>query len=242
MNFLDLHERLRLVTWRRIDQGLLSSSLLARQTGLAQAHISNFLHRRRRLSLPALDRILLAQALTVEELSARDLSISPPPHAAPPEGNERDSMDTVPIVSHAVAMNSPVIAPRAVLDSLQLPSGWLSSFPVRRAVSRRLWDRFVAVRVTAPQALPMQPLLTPGAIAVIDRHYSSLAHFRPSRPNLYAVRSGSQLLFRHVAFDSNRLLLRPRDLDLPVDLIELAAQEFPSDFLIGRVCLSICET
>ena len=49
MKFLELHERLRLVTWRRIDQGVLSSSLLARQTGLAQAHISNFLHRRRRL-------------------------------------------------------------------------------------------------------------------------------------------------------------------------------------------------
>ena len=58
MIFLELHERLRLEVWRRIDRGVLSRALLARQTGLAQAHISNFLHRRRRLSLPALDRLL----------------------------------------------------------------------------------------------------------------------------------------------------------------------------------------
>lgn len=69
MNFLELHERLRLETWRRIDQGILSSSLLARRTGLAQAHISNFLHRRRRLSLTALNSVLLAQEMGVEDLS-----------------------------------------------------------------------------------------------------------------------------------------------------------------------------
>src|SRR6202020_609770 len=101
MKFLELHERLRLETWRRIDQGILSSSLLARQTGLAQAHISNFLHRRRRLSLPALDRLLLAQALSVE-----DLVPSAPPGVSP---RERNSTDLVPIVSQMVAMTAPAI-------------------------------------------------------------------------------------------------------------------------------------
>ncbi len=77
MKFLELHERLRLETWRRIDQGILSSALLASRTGLAQAHISNFLHRRRRLSLTALDRILEAQALSVEELAQSGSSPRP---------------------------------------------------------------------------------------------------------------------------------------------------------------------
>src|ERR1700728_4233597 len=103
MNFIELHERLRLETWRRIDQGILSSSLLARQTGLAQAHISNFLHRRRRLSLPALDRVLLAQELTVEDLyPVRSVALSPP------ESTAREPMDVVPLVSQAVAMTAPV--------------------------------------------------------------------------------------------------------------------------------------
>jgi hypothetical protein len=233
MKFLELHERLRLETWRRIDQGILSSSLLARQTGLAQAHISNFLHRRRRLSLPALDRLLLAQALSIEDLA--------PSGSAGPPANDRKSADVVPIVSQTIAMTAPVIASRAVLDTVHLPSGWLTGFPVRRAVSRRGWERFVGVRVTAAQALPMDPVLRVGSVVVLDRHYNSLATCRPPQPNLYAVRVGSQIAFRHVAFESNRLVLRPRAIESPVELIELAPQESPSDLLVGRVCLCISE-
>ncbi len=233
MKFLELHERLRLETWRRIDQGVLSSSLLARQTGLAQTHISNFLHRRRRLSLSALDRVLFAHAMSVEDLSL--------PVLTPPQEIERKSADSVPIVAQSIAMAAPLIAPRVIIDSVQLPGGWPTSFPARRAVNRRRWERFVGVRVTTSQALPMDPVLRLGTIVVLDRHYTSLVPLRPSHPNLYAVRSGAQMLFRHVTFEANRLVLRPRALAYPVDLIELAPQESPSDFLIGRVCLCISE-
>src|SRR5580698_3427712 len=68
MNFSQLHEQLRLELLRRIARGVLSGTLLARQTGLRPAHISNFLHRKRRLSLDALDRVLSAQSITIEEL------------------------------------------------------------------------------------------------------------------------------------------------------------------------------
>jgi hypothetical protein len=236
MNFIELHERLRLETWRRIDQGILSGSLLARQTGLAQAHISNFLHRRRRLSLPALDRILLAQELSVEDLSPASLA-----GFLSQERTARESMDAVPIVSQAVAMTAPVIDSRVVLASVHLPSGRLTRFPPRRAVSCRSWVRFIGVRVTAAQALPMDPILRIGSIVVIDRHYNSLVACRPPEPNLYAVRYGSQMLFRHATFESSRLVLRPRALVYPVDVIELAPQEVPSDLLVGRVCVSIAE-
>lgn len=236
MKFLELHERLRLETWRRIDQGVLSSSLLARRTGLAQAHISNFLHRRRRLSLPALDKLLGAQSLSVEDLVPdTDFDFSPAERSAP------ESMERVPIVSQTAAMNSAVIVRKTITGTLQLPSGWLASFPARRALSRRHWERFVGVRVTGLQALPMDPLLRTGSIAILDRHYNSLAAFRPPRPNLYAVRAGTQLLFRHAVFDSNRLVLRPRALEHPLDVIELAPQESPSDLLVGRVCLCLSE-
>jgi len=236
MNFLELHERLRLETWRRIDQGILSSSLLARRTGLAQAHISNFLHRRRRLSLTALNRVLIAQELGVEDLSLSGTTGFAPAQEQPEFG------DVVPIVPQAAAMLSPLIPPRVVQAALHLPPGWLSEFPLRRSVSRRSWERFVAVRVTASQALPMDPVLRVGSLVILDRHYNSLAALRPPLPNLYGVRSGNQLLFRHVLFESGRLVLRPRALEYPVEIIELAPQETPADLVVGRACLCISET
>jgi Cro/C1-type HTH DNA-binding domain len=234
MKFHELHERLRLETWRRIDLGIQSSALLARQTGLAQAHISNFLHRRRRMSLKALDRILLAQALSVEDLVMTEES----PAA---EGKRRESMDLVPIVSQSVAMSAPVIAARVVTDMLGVPGEWLTVFPARRAVTRRNWDRFVAVRVTAAQALSMDPVLRVGSVVVLDRHYNSLVTCRPPHPNVYGVRVGGQMAFRHVSFESSRLVLRPRSVEYPVELLELAGQESPSDLLVGRVCLCVAE-
>jgi len=236
MKFLELHERLRLETWRRIDQGSLSSALLARQTGLAQAHISNFLHRRRRLSLPALDRILRAQALRVEDLSASDFA-----EAQTLPVREGGTPDTVPIVSQVAAMTAPIITGRAVVDTVHLPSGLLGSFPARRALSRRNWERFVGVRVTPAQALPMDPVLRTGSIVILDRHYNSLSAWRPPAPNLYGVRVGGQMLFRHAAFESSRLVLRPRALESPLDVIELEPQQAPSDLLVGRVCLCISQ-
>lgn len=68
MNVAQLHERLRLEIARRIDRGLLTGTVLARQTGLQPSHISNFIHRKRKLSLAAIDRVLAAQMLSVEDL------------------------------------------------------------------------------------------------------------------------------------------------------------------------------
>jgi hypothetical protein len=236
MNFLELHERLRLETWRRIDQGILSSALLASRTGLGQAHISNFLHRRRRLSLTALDRILEAHALSVEELAGSE------PQAHPPARTSGSELrDTIPIVTTAVAMNAPNIPPQAVLGGLQLPAHWLANFPARRAVGRASWERFVGVRVTAAQALPMDPVLRTGTVVVLDRHYNSLADRKPPHPNLYGIRIGAQMVFRHVVFEAGRLVLRPRALDSPLDVIELAPHESPADLLVGRVCLCLSE-
>lgn len=236
MKFLELHERLRLETWRRIDQGMLSSALLASRTGLAQTHISNFLHRRRRLSLTALDRILEAQTLSVEELARTDSPSRHREHAGTAEPRE-----TVPIVAAAVAMNAPHVPPQAVLGRLQLPEHWLANLPVRRAVGRASWDRFVGVRVTTAQALPMDPVLRTGSVAVLDRHYNSLADRKPSHPNVYGVRIGAQMVFRHVAFEAGRLVLRPRALESPLDVIELALHESPADLLVGRLCLCLSE-
>jgi hypothetical protein len=178
--------------------------------------------------------IMLAQALSVEDLSSR-------PESSTSTWVKQESRDMIPIVAQSVAMTAPVIGPRAVIDSIYLPSGWLKSFAARRAVSRRNWERFVAIRVTELQALPMDPVLRVGPPAVVDRHYNSLAVSTPPHPNLYAVPAGSQMLFRHAFFESCRLVLRPRALEYPLVVIELAPGETPSDLLVGRVCLCVSE-
>jgi hypothetical protein len=231
MNFTQMHERLRLELLRRIQRGTLSVSLLARQTGFGQPHLSNFLHNRRQLSLEALDRVLAAQHLTAADLL-------PALHqAAALDGEER----TVPVVSHQAALFEPHIRPSVVHSMLHLPAGMLQSIRTRVANPRRAWQRFVAVRVPAADALPMDPLVLPEAIALLDRHYISLAPYRPNRPNLYAVRHGSHLTLRYVDFVSNRLVLRPHNVAFPVDLIEIDPDASPSDLIAGRVALLVNE-
>ena len=233
MNFTQMHERLRLELLRRIQRGTVSVSLLARQTGLGQSHLSNFLHSRRQLSLEAIDRVLAAQ-----HLAAADLLPAMYQALALPADEERS---TVPVVSHAVALFEPFIRPSAVHAMLHLPAGVLRTIRTRVSNPRRAWQRFVAVRIPAPDALPMEPLVLPEAIVLLDRHYNSLTPYRPNRPNLYAVRHGAHLTLRYVDFLSNRLVLRPHNIAFPVDLIEVDPGESPGDLLAGRIALILNE-
>jgi hypothetical protein len=233
MNFTQMHERLRLELLRRIQRGTVSVSLLARQTGFGQSHLSNFLHSRRQLSLEALDRILMAQHMT-----ASDLLPAAYQHEAMPEDGKSS---TVPVVSHAAALFEPFIRPSAAQAMLHLPAGLLQSIRARASNPRRAWQRFVAVRIPAADTLPMEPLLLPEAITLIDRHYNSLMPYRLNRPNLYAVRHGSHLTPRYVDFVANRLVLRPHNIVFPVDLIEVEPGEPPSEFITGRIALILNE-
>jgi transcriptional regulator with XRE-family HTH domain len=233
MNFSQMHERLRLELLRRIQRGTLSVSLLARQTGFGQAHLSNFLRSRRQLSLEAMDRILAAQHVTVADLLP----------AIPQRGYwpEEEIAGEVPVVSHATALFEPVIRASAVQVMLHLLPGALQSVRAKATNVRRAWQRFVAIRVPAADALPMEPLVLPEAIALIDRHYNVLTPYRPNRPNLYAVRHGAHLTLRYAEFQSNRLILRPHNIAFPVELIALDPEELPSDLLTGRIALILNE-
>ena len=233
MNFTQMHERLRLELLRRIQRGTLSVSLLARQTGFGQAHLSNFLHGRRQLSLEGLDRVLSVQHLTAADLlPVIQLSGDPPV--------DRES-SSVPIVTHAAALFEPYIRPSTVHSMLRVPAGVLESLHTRVSNSRRAWQRFVAVRIPAADALAMDPLVLPEALVLIDRHYNVLAPYRPIRHNVYAVRNGSHLMLRYVDFQMHRLILRPHNTVFPVDLIEVMPGEVPGELLAGRVALIVNE-
>src|ERR1700694_2729090 len=114
MNFTQMHERLRLELQRRIQRGTLSVSLLSRQTGFGQSHLSNFLNKRRQLSLDAMDRILTSQ-----HMAAADLL---PANNNDVEWLARDENSSIPVVSHSAALFEPFIRPGVVQTLLHLPS------------------------------------------------------------------------------------------------------------------------
>ncbi len=233
MNLTQLHDRLRQELLRRIQRGTLSVSLLGRQTGFAQAHLSNFLHSRRQLSLEAMDRILAAQHLTIAELL--------PVLGRTGTWSETKDGSAVPVVSHAAALFDAMIRPSAVQSILQLPAAALQTIRPRASSSRQAWQRFVAVRVPSSDALAMEPLVLPEAIVLIDRHYISLLPYRPNRPNLYAVRNGSHLTLRYADFFSSRVVLRPINTAHAVQLVEVEAGESPCSILVGRIALILNE-
>jgi len=233
MNFTQMHDRLRLELLRRIDRGTLRVSLLARQTGYGQSHLSNFLHNSRQLSFEAIDRVLAAQHLTAADL----LPVLQLPGSLPTDWDE----GSVPVVSHHAALFEPNIRASQAQFLLHLPVGSLQSIRTRVSTARRAWERFVAVRILAGDALPMDPLVLPDAIALLDRHYTLLTQYRVNRPNLYAVRHGAHLTLRYVDFVSNRLVLRPHNIGYPVELIEVDPDESPYDLIAGRVSLILNE-
>lgn len=238
MNFRDLHELLRLELLRRIELGVLTGTGLARQAGFRQAHISNFLNRKRALSLDGLDRVLAAQNLTVDQIMPVEFKAESPN----PEADPIDAIhDAIPVVSPSTAMDEAKVWPGAVIETVQVSASRLQDNRSRPLAKRAHWQRFLAVRADEQQTAAMDPVIAAGAIVVLDRHYNSLAPYRAHQRTLYAIRCGTGLALRYVEFDGGRLILRPLSLTFPVQLLTLGTNETPADYIVGRVCLVVSE-
>jgi len=238
MNFQDLHEMLRRELLRRIENGDLTGTRLAQQTGFRQAHISNFLNRKRALSLEGLDKVLAAQGLTVDQILPVAVEAASQNVGATESASEEE-IAMVPIVSPSAAAEAPEIKAAEVIEAMPVAAARLSENRARPGRRSAGWRRFVALRLDAQQAAAMEPMLGSGTIAVLDRHYNSLAPYRAHLPTLYAVRGSAGLLLRYVEFDDARLILRPLAADCAVQLVPIAPNELPSDYIVGRVCLLI---
>ena len=201
---------------------------------LTEAHISNFLNRKRALSLEGLDRVLASQNLTIDQILPLDIAAAAVPQMQEPT-------EAIPVVSWSVAMDDARVAEAAVIETVQVSASRLHDNRARPSARYANWQRFVAIRADAQQAAAMQPLVAPGSIAVLDRHYNSLAPYRAQQPTLYAVRGGAALLLRYVDSDEGHLILRPYSRDFSVQLIRLASHESPADYIVGRVCLVFSE-
>lgn len=258
MNFSQLQERVRGELLRRIDRGTLSVSLLSRQTAIGQPHLSNFLHARRNLSFAALDKILTAQHLTIEDLipqrrPRRDL-IPPIAQLSTQQPGQQQSgalpesdLVHIPLVLASTAIHEPYMRASSTRALIPVLSSFLVDLKPDAKAQRPQWDRYVAIRLPDSESAPMHPLLTPNSILILDRHNNILRPHRTPEslpaaqaeppPTLYAVRSGSDLKIRYASLIRGRILLRPHNLTHPIEIPEPAPGETYHDLIAGKVAL-----
>src|ERR1700675_4553909 len=176
-----MQENLRKALWARIEAGELTGLRLAQQTGFKQAHISNFLNRKRQLSIAGMDKVL-----TVQHLSALDLldpeEINKRASILPPS---EDEFENVLMVDEAMAIE-PLIMSMNVQEKLKFKKSFLHSLRSETEGDRRHWERFVAIKLDGREGASMYPRLLPGSTVLIDRHYNSLKPYRKGEPNLFA--------------------------------------------------------
>jgi len=237
MNFSQLHERVRIEVLRRIDNGSLNATLLAHQIDCSPAHISNFLRRRRRLSIEALDKVLLAQSLSITDLYPEGR------YPQSPGGRPAAALafDSVPLIDPLIAASSIHISSGSIIDVVKVPSQVLGSLRDKCSAERRRWDRFVAVQIWEEEAALMEPLLPRNAIVLIDRHYNSTFAYLPGRPTIYAVRIANRLRFRLVALLDRHLVMRTRNPEYVPELLALTNERTSADIIVGRVFRTIVD-
>ena len=238
MKFRTLQENLRKTLWGRIEEGDLTGIRLAEQTGFKQAHISNFLNRKRGLSLEGMDKVLNVQHLSVldlldpNEVSKR--ATIPPP--------SEDEFENVLLVNGAVAAQEPLIISMNVKEILKFKKSFLRKLRPEVEGDRDHWERFVVIKVDAREGMSMYPRLLPGATVLIDRHYNALKPYRKGESNMYAVVKDGHCTVKYVELAGNHLVLRPHNQAYPVDIMRMEEGKKAADYLIGRVCYVGIET
>lgn len=237
MNATQLQDELRRALRERIASGKLSGLALARQTGFEQPFISNFLNRKRSLSLDGMDRLLAAQQLSVYDLLEREELNRRASSIAVAEGN----FENVVLTDSANAATKPVITRELVRDILKFKKSFLKRLRPAASKARAGWQRFVLIKVDAPEAASMYPRLLPGATVLIDRHYNLLEPYRRSEANIYAVRKSGVCTIKYVARDGDHLVLRPQNQQFPIALLPLEGQDAES-LIVGRICHVAIET
>lgn len=230
MNFSQLVEQVRLELQRRIERGTLSVSLLARQTGLGQAHLSNFLHGRRGVKAETLDRILSAQALSVE-----DLTLSQREGRGAQLSGQMGRVVLLPVVTHEAAMTERYIRVGRGRELAPFQVAMVSGLRPRCPPGRREWERFVVVRLSAADAAGMSPVVEAGALVMVDRHYTSLTAYEAGKPTLYAVRAEAGLVVRYAEYAVSRLVLRPVQMEAALTVVAVGSREEARGLVVGRV-------
>jgi hypothetical protein len=238
MKFRVLQENLRNALWERIEEGDLTGLRLAQQTGFKQAHISNFLNRKRGLSIEGMDKVLSVQRLSVLDLLDpsevnKRASIFPP---------SNDEFQNVILANSTVAATEPLLTSMHVKEVVKFKKAFLKKLKPETKGDRDHWERFVIIKADAREALSMYPRLLPGATLLIDRHYNSLKPYHKGESNMYAVRKSDTCTVKYVETATGQLILRPHNQSYAVEVLTMEEGKSPSDYIVGRVCYVGIET
>jgi phage repressor protein C with HTH and peptisase S24 domain len=238
MKFKALQENLRKALWKRIEAKELTGMKLALQTGFKQAHISNFLNRKRSLSLEGMDKVLTVQHMSVLDL-LDPAEINKRASIVPPT---EDDFENVLLAEGSVAAGEPLVTNENVKDILKFKKNFLKRLRSDAAATRDEWHRFVLVKVDARDGMSMYPRLLPGAMVLLDRHYTSLEPYRKGERNMYAVRKDGGVTVKYVELAGSSLVLRPHNQSYPIDVINIEEDKTYTDYIVGRVCHVSIET
>ncbi|MBZ5599552.1 MAG: S24 family peptidase [Acidobacteriia bacterium] len=238
MKFRTLQDNLRKTLWRRIEGGDLTGIRLAEQTGFKQAHISNFLNRKRGLSLEGMDKVLSVQRLSVLDL-LDPTEINKRASILPPADDE---FNNVLLVDGTVAATEPLIMNMSVKEILKFKKSFLRKLRPEMEGHRDSWERFVLIKVDAREGMSMYPRLLPAATLLLDRHYNSLKPYRKGESNMYAVNKNGECTVKYVELGGNHLVLRPHNQAYPIEVLPLEEGKSASDYLVGRICYVGIET
>ncbi|MFY9645466.1 MAG: hypothetical protein WAK29_09825 [Terriglobales bacterium] len=205
---------------------------LAQQTGFKQAHISNFLNRKRGLSTGGMDRVLNVQHISVLDLIDpaevnKRASILPP---------GEDEFSNIAVADIQVAASEPLIMSMHVQDVLKIKKSFLKRLKPKMEGDRFHWERFVAIRADAHHGVSMYPRIISNAALLLDRHYNSLSPYRKRKSNIYAVRKDGTCTIRYLEHADNCLVLRPHSPTGSIEVLALGKGQKPSDYIVGRVC------
>jgi peptidase S24-like protein len=239
MRFRTLQENLRKTLWERIDEGDLTGLRLAEQSGFKQAHISNFLNRKRGLSLEGMDKVLNVQHLSVLDLLDpaevnKRASILPP---------SEDEFESVVVSDPNTVASQPLIMSMHVKEILKFKKTFLKRLKESVEGDRDGWERFAVIKVDAREGMSMYPRMLPGATLLIDRHYNSLTPYRKNETNMYAVRKqDGSCTIRYVELANHHLILRPQNQAYPVEVLTMENGNKPGDYIVGRICYVGIET
>ncbi len=231
MKFKAVQDNLRRILQARIDAGTLTGMQLAQQTGFKQAHISNFLNRKRGISLEGMDKVLQVQRLSVfdlldpEEFQRLARALSP----------DSDQFENIPVVDGRFAMQ-PAILSRNVKETAKFKKVFLRKLRPEMGSARKNWQRFVAIELDGREGMSMYPRLLPGATVLLDRHYSSLKPYHRGEHNLYAVNKNGECKVKYVEVAGRDLILRPHNPAYPVEVIAMDRSKKTAEYIIGRVC------
>ena len=238
MSFQKLQDRLRRRVLAHIEAGQMTGLRLAEMTGFQQAHISNFLNRKRALSLEAMDRVMSALHWSIvdlfedAELKSRVGRISV---------READ-YESIALVENPAALAQPAISAKHVSEVLKFKRSFLRRLRPDASGGRSQWERFLLVKADAREGMSMYPRMLPGATLLIDRHYNSLRPYRKNERNMYAVRQPAGWTIKYVEPSGRTLVLRPHNESYPVAVVNLGERESVADYILGRVCHIAIET